>query len=448
MMKKLIFGLIAILSLGLYTTVEAQSLKGKFSIGRQTGKQVDLFRTEGKFKYKIDSVKVGSDGSFAFKNQKYPKGYYKLALSNENNIIDLILNPSEVIVNLEFSQVRLEKGTKVISSQENKAFWEFKKKDIEVQKTIKALKKQRGQFKAQRNEVKVNEMSNEINKKEKELFEFTQVVINKYPKTFFSKAKVASKSPKQNNKSEYFNDLDFANVNFVRTMVFQDRFQEYIIKHSGHTEVGYYNTVDEIMNRAKANDKVFEFSLYNLLDGFYGSGLEDVATYIMEEYFFGDACGDIEVDELLIQKAEHIKNLQIGNIPPDFTIKNNYDVDVNLQNTCRNNKYTILMFWATHCPHCMRELPGFVNVYNEYKPKGLEIIAVSLDVSKTTWTKTINEKNFNWQNVCQFKNYSSPVCKSYKVNKTPAFFILDTEMRIVAKPKGPTDLRNFLRKNM
>jgi len=448
MMKKLIFGLIAILSLGLYTTVEAQTLKGKFSISRQGGKQVDLYRTEGKFKYKIDSVKVGNDGSFAFKKQNYPKGYYKLSLANDKNIIDIILNPSETIVSLEFSQVRLEKGTKVISSEENKAYWEYKKKDLEVKKIKKALIKQIGQFKAQRNELKVNEMSNEINKKEKELFEFTQEVINKYPKTFFSKAMNASKSAKQKNKAEYFNDLDFTNENFVRTLVFQNRYQEYIIKHSGHTEVGYYNAVDEIMNRAKANEKVFEFSLYNLLDGFYGSGLEDVATYIMEEYFFGDACGDIEVDQLLIQKAEHIKNLQIGNIPPDFTIKNNYDVDVNLENTCRNNKYTILMFWATHCPHCMEELPGFVNVYNEYKPKGLEIIAVSLDVSNITWNKTIKEKNFNWQNVCQFKNYSSPVCKSYKVNKTPAFFILDTEMRIVEKPKGTTELRNFLRKNM
>ena len=140
-------------------------------------------------------------------------------------------------------------------------------------------------------------MTNEINKKEKELFEFTQVVINKYQKTFFSKAKVASKSPKQNNKSEYFNDLDFANENFIRTTVFADRYHDYIVKHSGGKEVGFYNTVDEIMNRAKANDKVFEFSLYNLLDGFYRTpGMEYVATYIMEEYFFGDACGDIEVE--------------------------------------------------------------------------------------------------------------------------------------------------------
>lgn len=447
-MKKLLFGLIAVVALCFSTSVEAQTLKGKFTIQRQAGKQINLFRTEGKYKYIIDSTKVQSDGSFTFAYKKYAKGYYKIALVNENNIIDVILNPAESVVNLEFSQVRLERGVKVIQSNENKAFWEFKNKDVAVQKTLKALKKQRGQFRSQGNEVKVNEITNEVNKTEKELFDFIQVVINKYPTTYFSQAKVASKAANSTDKAKYFDDLDFANESFVRSEVYATRFQDYIIKHSGHTEVGYYNAVDDIMNKAKVNEKVFEFALYNLLDGFYGSGLEDVATYIMEEYFYGEACGDIEINDLLRQKADLIKNLQVGNTPPDFTIKSNYGGEVNLKNTCANNKYTIVMFWATHCPHCMRDLPGFVPVYNQYKPKGLEVIGVALDVNPTKWKNTVEEKGFNWLNVSQFKNYQSPVCKDYKINKTPSWFVLDRDMKIVAKPKGKQEVMRFLKNNM
>ena len=51
-------------------------------------------------------------------------------------------------------------------------------------------------------------------------------------------------------------------------------------------------------------------------------------------------------------------------------------------------------------------------------------------------------------NVSQFKNFQSPVCKDYKVNKTPAFFILDREMKIVNKPKGKQELMLFLKNNM
>jgi thiol-disulfide isomerase/thioredoxin len=202
------------------------------------------------------------------------------------------------------------------------------------------------------------------------------------------------------------------------------------------------------MNKAKINEKVFEFALYNLLDGFFGSGLEDVATYIMEEYFYGEACGEIEINNLLKQKAELIKNLQVGNIPPDFTIRSNYGQEINLKNTSQNNKYTMVMFWATHCPHCMRDLPGFVSVYNEYKSKGLEVIAVALDMNEQKWKKEIISNNFNWINVCQFKNYDSPVCKDYKINKTPSYFILNSNMEIVLKPKSKGDIMNFLKANM
>jgi len=447
-MKNIFFVFTAILAFNFSSVSEAQTIKGKLNIKRQTNKQVDLYRTEGKYKYKVDSTKVLTDGSFTFKYKKHLKGFYKLTLGNENNIVDVILNSSEPVVSLAFSQIRLEKGIEVIQSNENKAYWEFKKEDSAVQSKIKNLKKQRGQFKSQANEAKVNEMTNEIIKLEKELFNFVQTVINKYPTTFFSKTKIASLSKTPKDKATYFDDLDFSNESFIRSDVYATRFQDYIIKHSGHTEVGYYNAVDDIMKKSKVNEKVFEFALYNLLDGFYGSGLEDVATYIMEEYFYGEACGEIEINDLLRSKADLIKNLQIGNIPPDFTIKSNYGADVNLKNTCANNKYTVIMFWATHCPHCMRDLPGFVPVYNEYKSKGLEVIGVALDVNQTKWKNTIEEKGFNWKNVSQFGNYKSPVCIDYKINKTPSWFVLDSSMKIIAKPKGKQEILRFLKNNL
>ena len=74
----------------------------------------------------------------------------------------------------------------------------------------------------------------------------------------------------------------------------------------------------------------------------------------MDEYIFGEGCGDdVDPSELLKERASQFKNLQIGNTPPNFSVSDMRGEIVNLKNTCANNKYTVLMFWASHCQHCM-----------------------------------------------------------------------------------------------
>lgn len=42
-------------------------------------------------------------------------------------------------------------------------------------------------------------------------------------------------------------------------------------------------------------------------------------------------------------------------------------------------KVVVLNLWATWCPPCRKEMPGFINLYKKYKGKGVEIIGVAFD---------------------------------------------------------------------
>jgi thiol-disulfide isomerase/thioredoxin len=45
-------------------------------------------------------------------------------------------------------------------------------------------------------------------------------------------------------------------------------------------------------------------------------------------------------------------------------------------------KVVVLNFFATWCPYCQQEIPGFLEVYEKYRNQGLEIVGLSNEQGK------------------------------------------------------------------
>ena len=125
--------------------------------------------------------------------------------------------------------------------------------------------------------------------------------------------------------------------------------------------------------------------------------------------------------------------MTIGKIVPNFSAPNPQGELIELNKI--KGKVTIIDFWASWCKPCRVENPNLVKLYNEYHPKGLEIISVSLDreAQKDFWIKAIEKDQLNWYNISNLKFWQEPIAKLYGVNSIPATFIIDENGILIAK---------------
>ena len=409
-----------------------------------------LYEIKGNEEYMLDSVKV-QGGSFSFQNRVYETGVYQITFNNSTNSLDFIVNSSESQeINIQIANYRIKKGYNISNSIENKIKKLYDAKEEKINGEIKLIKKTN-----KSREEKISEMRRLQN----DLFSYGIQLNNQFPGTYFGMIISKMQSKKPHVSHLYFDDIDFTDKCIVRSKLLPNRIQTYFQTHSNwpNSQYGFHDAIDMVMDYAKVNEEVAEFCMYNMLDGFYNTGQTDkknnpiwgnLCDYIMDEYIFGEGCGDdIDPSDLLKERASHFRNLKLGNVPPNFNVSDINGKTIDLQKICANNKFTVLMFWASHCQHCMAELPGFANWYSQNNNSNFEIIGISLDANKKNWQNAINNNNFDWINICEYKVYKSPICLDYKIKKTPTIFILNKQMEIVAKPRSTNQVRSFLSSN-
>jgi peroxiredoxin len=104
-------------------------------------------------------------------------------------------------------------------------------------------------------------------------------------------------------------------------------------------------------------------------------------------------------------------------------------------------KVTVVNFWATWCPDCVKEMPAMIEAHRKFAPRGYEMIAVAV----RDHPERVAE--FTKRGALPFKvalDTSGEVSKRFgNIRITPTTFVIDKKGRVLRRYVGEPEWRDF-----
>ncbi len=127
----------------------------------------------------------------------------------------------------------------------------------------------------------------------------------------------------------------------------------------------------------------------------------------------------------------------VGDHPPapDFTLATLSGTSLSLAEL--RGKVVLLNFWATWCGPCRKEMPAIEALYQRYKDRGLEVLAISLDKLSTTVVETFVQEMGVTYRVALDSTWAT--ARTYGVRGLPATFLIDRAGNVVLRELGERD---------
>jgi peroxiredoxin len=211
--------------------------------------------------------------------------------------------------------------------------------------------------------------------------------------------------------------------------------------------VGYLNSggntnvtasVDKLLDRLKVETPRGQVVLSELIDIF---DVYEMADY-KNKYL--NLAKDLKctITDRLASTLKSNANVEMGAAFPNYkfqapvntTAKSLYDIKADKK---------VVVFWSSTCSHCESELPQLLAKYNDLKTKNVQVVGLSLDVDKDSYTKKISA--FPWVNDSELRGWNSTYVDTYNVHATPTYFILDANNKIISKPDHVGDVLEYFK---
>ncbi len=325
---------------------------------------------------------------------------------------------------------------------------------IDSVKYLQALKKMDTSFKQERQKI--------ITSAPKSMMRFFLDVLQRpeAPAIPIINGKADSTYPFYYVKNHYWDNVVFNDNRLIRTPFFEAKLDEYFKNYVSREPDSIIEEVQYLLTVAKTGKEIYPFLLFKFTNQYISPefmGQDKVFLHIFQNFF---SKGDTlllnnESKKAITERAYSIMANLIGNPAPALDLNTMDNKSFSLYNSLA--KFTFIAFWDPTCGHCKEEMPRVDSFYTKnWKQLGVQVIGVNTNVKElASWKQFITEQHFDagWVHIYQTEaalnaevnaGKATTIRQLYDVFKTPTFYLLDKDKKIIAKNLTVDQFHDFL----
>ncbi|SFT83007.1 Peroxiredoxin [Chryseobacterium formosense] len=416
-------------------TVFVFSMNAQFSVNIQTqpdfNEQDAVLYTLNGSKDIIFTKEKNKNNSWTFKYPKNYSGMMKIYFPNTNNSVSFISENKNVNIKLETKANKIQNIIYLDEANElmNNIQESSQKKEIILPALaqIKEYYKDNTEFgKALISEMGKLSGTNSVDQTKNPFVYYYNTNYNKF---------LSNDSSKKATQEEIVNFIDKSNDMLESSSLLRPLLVSYL-NVGGNTNVS--TSVDTLINRLNVETPRGQTVLSELIDIFDVYDMNEFKT----KYLTLAKNLKCTINDRLASTLKSNAATDLGAVFPAYKFYSPVNTTAKTIADVKADK-KVIVFWSSTCSHCENELPKLLTKYKDLQDKNIQVIGLSLDTDKNSYTTKIAA--FPWINDSELRGWNSSFAETYNIHATPTYFILDANNKIISKPNHVGDVLEYLK---
>lgn len=142
---------------------------------------------------------------------------------------------------------------------------------------------------------------------------------------------------------------------------------------------------------------------------------------LLKKYLASTDARTAEIAKQIQAKRSKMEEVRQKPVELQFTDSNNKDVDLALL----RGKVVLVVFWGSGSQQSLAELASIVPTYEKLRPKGFEVLGISLDVDKEKMQEAVKKLGVTWPQYFDGGGWKNKISSKFLIDSVPTMWLID-----------------------